>query len=586
MIHSWKTEDAATKVNCLCLGTGRFLRSVLVPVLNHVGLHPALIQPRGTTFMGYMQEQSATSYEVDTVTYSGEIVTDRVACYGAFSLGNPEGRAATLDFVKSLEHEVQIIGVGITEAGLASADTQGMKDLMELLRFLKNQSNTICIIDMDNVPNNGDLIQSHLVTLADEEMLDFIQNQVVCLNTMVDRITSARPGSDVPRAEPLPAKALVVLDENSNLPPSFGIAKGVVVRSTAQQLEADISLKLRVANGTHTAVAHAMALQKMLLTDQLGTDENRELWMDSYLESLVHDQILAASPYGKEESHACWLDWKGRLAHPHFGLSSFFITQNGAAKAGIRWSGTIVNLVSDKKPITVAMALAYAALIRWLTPQQKCVKDGIFVGWLDGAAKPSTVEEGVVYADGLRYNLETGWYEFKCACEIRGKSFSEYLMALSGKQPASYYGIIKEYLLAPAGGDLGSLTDAMELDILVRAIATLVARMAAGDSLEGIMKEMLSKQGVYTHGFSTDCRLLIDGTSNTTVRTLHYQTSPVPNESRLMKTVVDATTIGSVLFSEVASAETIDLHTHLLPPTHGPLCSWGIDELLTYVSIV
>ena len=30
----------------------------------------------------------------------------------------------------------------------------------------------------------------------------------------------------------------------------------------------------------------------------------------------------------------------------------------------------------------------------------------------------------------------------------------------------------------------------------------------------------------------------------------------------------------------------VDLHTHLLPPTHGALCLWGIDELLTYHYLV
>mmetsp|Transcript_21113 Transcript_21113/g.44367 ORF Transcript_21113/g.44367 Transcript_21113/m.44367 type:complete len:151 (-) Transcript_21113:1391-1843(-) len=30
----------------------------------------------------------------------------------------------------------------------------------------------------------------------------------------------------------------------------------------------------------------------------------------------------------------------------------------------------------------------------------------------------------------------------------------------------------------------------------------------------------------------------------------------------------------------------MDLHTHLLPPTHGALCPWGIDELLTFHYLV
>ncbi|OEU18027.1 hypothetical protein FRACYDRAFT_184859 [Fragilariopsis cylindrus CCMP1102] len=48
----------------------------------------------------------------------------------------------------------------------------------------------------------------------------------------------------------------------------------------------------------------------------------------------------------------------------------------------------------------------------------------------------------------------------------------------------------------------------------------------------------------------------------------------------------DRDTIRSIVFSEVSSAVAIDLHTHLLPPTHGALCLWGIDELLTYHYLV
>ena len=32
----------------------------------------------------------------------------------------------------------------------------------------------------------------------------------------------------------------------------------------------------------------------------------------------------------------------------------------------------------------------------------------------------------------------------------------------------------------------------------------------------------------------------------------------------------------------LASTPVYDLHTHLYPPTFGPLMLWGVDELLTY----
>ncbi|CAM9351244.1 unnamed protein product [Phaeothamnion confervicola] len=40
------------------------------------------------------------------------------------------------------------------------------------------------------------------------------------------------------------------------------------------------------------------------------------------------------------------------------------------------------------------------------------------------------------------------------------------------------------------------------------------------------------------------------------------------------------------VLEEVAAVEVIDLHTHLLPPSHGNLMLWGIDDLLTYHYLV
>jgi mannitol-1-phosphate/altronate dehydrogenase len=593
----WTDADAASKVDCLCLGTGRFLRAVLIPALNKSNFASALIQTRGTSFFEYMQQQPVASYPVDTVTISGAVVSDDISCYGAFSLGFMEGEEATWKFVKSLSQTVKIIGVGVTEAGLASAETPAMKQLLELLRILsakpQQQLGKICVINMDNVPDNGDLVQSYLDDLVakDQELQCFVQNHVVCLNTMVDRITSSRPDSQgmIPRAEPLPAKALVILDPSHDLPTQFSSSslEGVVIRSTRAHLEADLALKLRVANGTHTAVAHALALDKHLLTDHLaGKDE--KLWMDDYLESLVNHQIIAAAAplFGTKESLVCWKDWKRRLAHPHFGLSTFFITQNGAAKAGIRWGPTVCNLIKKEKPITVAMVFAYAVLLRWLVPQGRR-NDQIFVGWLDGETVPTDMaedREGVVsYADGLRYNLEAGWYEFKCACRVRDKSVSEWLKSLAGSQPTAYTGIIRDYLLEPSGGDLRSVESFPEFEAMVKAIATLVARMVQGDGIHKMMVEIQSQHGVFADGFASDCNVLVDG-GNTNVRTLHYKASPIPADSHLLQTAVDTKGLGDVVFGEVASAQVVDLHTHLLPPSHGPLCLWGIDELLTYVS--
>jgi hypothetical protein len=67
---------------------------------------------------------------------------------------------------------------------------------------------------------------------------------------------------------------------------------------------------------------------------------------------------------------------------------------------------------------------------------------------------------------------------------------------------------------------------------------------------------------------------------------LIFKNSAIPDASHMMDLPVDMESARSTVFSEVSSVETIDLHTHLLPPSHGPLCLWGIDELLTYHYLV
>lgn len=50
--------------------------------------------------------------------------------------------------------------------------------------------------------------------------------------------------------------------------------------------------------------------------------------------------------------------------------------------------------------------------------------------------------------------------------------------------------------------------------------------------------------------------------------------------------VLTADTIGEAVRKEVHDVEVIDVHTHLLPASHGDLMLWGIDELLTYHYLV
>lgn len=124
----------------------------------------------------------------------------------------------------------------------------------------------------------------------------------------------------------------------------FHFDKQVKIRHQPKDLASDISLKLRIANGTHTALAHVMALSSQPNTETLSS---ASLFL-SYLDSLFDSQILPAAVIegiSQTEVENTWADWRKRVQHPHFGLSTFFITQNGAAKGGIRLGPTVKALV-------------------------------------------------------------------------------------------------------------------------------------------------------------------------------------------------------------------------------------------------
>jgi hypothetical protein len=680
-LHSSGGSAESCEVDCLCLGTGRFLRAVLVPALVGAGLRPpVLVQPRGRTFLDLLLANDdedgsgggCGSYEVDTILPCGQVETAQVPVSGAFSLGRDNDRQAFIEWLSSPSSTLfnsngglpRILGVGVTEAGLSAPDTPAMKDLYMILKCLclrrssSAECSTMSVVNTDNVPFNGDVLRSHMIHLAEREqrnggdgnaMVEFLSKCVWFHNTMVDRITSHRPGNSlIPRAEPIPAKALVILDPEGHFSGlladdmrTFDSLNGVVLRRASADLETDLELKLRVANGTHTAVAHALALMGLTLTNQVVAEteavneKSEEDNVDNtfpgdtgqsctsssslrivveYLDSFVDRAVVpawvarsvavystattnnnsncdpnepeaVAARVAESNVRAVWKDWRGRLWHPTFGLSTYFITQNGPAKGGIRIGPTVRDLLRHASgdtsaseagplsqqpqslvpsPVPVTVAYALAALLRWLTPSETPTattatgdraghgsRPGVYRGWLQQVplspmqTKDDGSDDAIEYADGLHYNLKEGWYEFRCVCHVSRRnsildgggnesstrSNSMLLSAWLGglprpARPSAYREVVRSYLVSPEGGGLAdvSATHPEELDALVGAIAALYARMVAGDDLLEMLAEMKAATGPYVNGgMATSCSALADDDPSTDGNeSLHY----------------------------------------------------------------
>jgi len=98
-----------------------------------------------------------------------------------------------------------------------------------------------------------------------EAFVAYLNSKVHFHNTMVDRITAARPSDiNVPRAEPLPTKALVIEDLTKVLDyTKFSKCDGVTIRHNPGEIQNDHMLKLCIANGIHTSMVYVMALSRM-----------------------------------------------------------------------------------------------------------------------------------------------------------------------------------------------------------------------------------------------------------------------------------------------------------------------------------
>ena len=443
-------EGAFMRSSAVCIGTGRFLRAVLVPALHELGCDVILAQTRGQSFGQYMQkrldEGAGPKYELDTVLHDGSTLTTLHPITACGSLGAAEGRAAFMALPAKLK-KLRFIGLGVTEAGI----THNGSSMLALAEFLHacyhagraEDGPQLSIINTDNLPFNGDEVRAHVLSCdftqaqPDAEAFGAWLARCVCFhNTMVDCITSQREGCpEVPRAEPLPYKAIVIEDLQGLLPAGLSTVPGLAARTQPNQLALDIQLKLRVANGLHSAMVYAMALGRQPTTDLCAQTNSPIL---PYLEQLFErDVVHMTSELGCERAVVTpvYTEWMTRLQHRHFGLCCFFVSQNAMQKLGIRLLPSIKATLLAAEAPSDFMAFSIAAMLRFLTPMGEQTRLGegrpVFVGKLDDspalaqpcptdeppppppdAVPPKATPARFEYTPGLRVDLEAGTYEF------------------------------------------------------------------------------------------------------------------------------------------------------------------------------
>ncbi|KAJ0399518.1 hypothetical protein P43SY_002183 [Pythium insidiosum] len=563
-------------------------QALLVPVLRAVGARVVLFQTRGTDFVTACRSAHGR-YEADTIDRSGAVHTDVHELQAVGSLGDGSDRAAFLELPAKLP-QLQYIGLGVTESGLC-ANSPVIRDLAAFLwramQALPN--NKLSVINTDNVPNNGALIKRLVLdaewagkpAAGSAELVSFrsfLDTNVVFHNTMVDRITSHRSGDAlVPSSEPSPAKALVVEDLQGVLPGSWKSQPGVVVRSSPGQLEQDLLLKLRIANAVHTALVYVMSLSRLKST--VAISQHPEL--NTYVDTLFAKDILPsleASGVSPEAAQATFNEWKARLAHPHFGVDTFWVAQNAMFKLSVRLLPRLA--VRASRP-SACLAFATAAVLRYLTPTQDDARreDGatrrVFVGQMDALQAPEPLyahadDATWSYATGLSANISTGKYEFVDGEQGR---VAEMLRRVAVQVMASNKSS-SNTAVRPADASSSS-----ELAATVGVtVATALSTMDGFDLTN-------STHAAFAADVAALYQRLLEGKS-TLGATAMDVLRDVLRELNVSEYLTTREQLATFVRESVATVSVIDVHTHLFPPTHGKLMLWGINELLTYHYLV
>ena len=547
---------ASASKRCVIIGSGRFIRSVLVPPLLSVSCSVYVVQPRGRTFLDSLvgtddtDDAAATTgvevlrdceYEVDTILTSGKIETAKVGPVSAVtSVKHREGMEVINSVLPGL------IGVGLTEAGITKEST-GMRALVSVLFSCFPSGAPVSVVNTDNLSNNGEVLSRVVLGILEDARLKadsfdfcdygwlvtgevgaggrespkaqelskfmaYVAENVTFHSSMVDRIVGyrkvgANPHNQIPSCEPTPLKAICVEDTNHKLPdylkslhPDFGVH----VR-TSQELQADIGLKLRVCNGTHSPLAALLAITgyrttSMLSSADVTAKKRSELTMnflDCLFESSIQPGCVASFKQVSEgDIKSCYSSWRERLLHPDFGLSSYFICQNAATKVSLRLSPTINSV--DRVPVSCALAIAF--MLRYLTPcdDREVTSDGKYRGasLLDAASPPS--DAGEEYAPGLWCGVEGKYYDFKCDCVLEMKDGSEVplptaLMSSTKQGSHSVADVVGKFLKVQG----------VKRDI-VDGVCYFYQRIIKGDDVWSILEEIQMKEGVFSDGGATD----------------------------------------------------------------------------------
>jgi len=380
-------------IKILAIGAGGLQRALthkFVHILNERNLYNGGIfvgQPRGTEKADAFNRQNGI-YHVVTFDLSGIHNIQQVSSVvGATTLATETGRA---QFYAQTENPLDLILIGVTEAGIAKGEL-AMDVLDETLYryFCQHGADaTLCVINTDNLRNNGDVIRDILCNAYPKRSSDYagwLETNVGFLNEMGDRLVpqvyavpdeiqaAARAqikGQDelITYAEALPAMPLVLedLDDMLRVPFSELQDDGVIV--SQESIEPYHDWKLLLVNSVHVpGITHKGTLSGIDYVNEAASHPT----FAPHLERLMrgYAEIIAADiPIAGKSAKAYTLEFVDRIRRVKDDNARINIIETVKLRERAADIVRSPNYDASTELFKSDFAYSFATVLRFLTP--------------------------------------------------------------------------------------------------------------------------------------------------------------------------------------------------------------------------
>jgi fructuronate reductase len=306
----------------------------------------------------------------------------------------PENPMAVLSAIAAFD--THIVSLTVTEKGYCHQPSQGTlqwdhPDITHDLQYPESPRSAIgfivrglqqryfthkqplTLLSLDNLPSNGHVLSALVLSFADKldpVFAQWIKSNCTFPNSMVDRIVPKTTESDrsdialalgLHDAWPVVAETFcqwVLEDRFAAERPAWELGGARFVESAA----AWETLKLRMVNGTHSAIAYLGALAGWQTVDQAM----KQPALVHFLEALMREEIESTLPRLPDlDLQVYRQSLLTRFTNAALAHRTQQIAMDGSQKIPQRWLNTIRALQAQKKPYA-RLALGLAAWIQYL----------------------------------------------------------------------------------------------------------------------------------------------------------------------------------------------------------------------------